>query len=126
MKSRKCIIYNRDFYLIISLLMFIYREIILSQNILLINKIICYTVGPVFTFCLMTYLELTVFHYTENWKGYQKIVQWVLICGIPFMWLFLCVFSKNTTLLVGGKAPYFALISAAYSIILFYFFEKGR
>lgn len=123
MKSRKCILYSRDFYLIVTLVVFLYVELVLTrnyQNAVLYNKYIFHAVGPVFTFCVMTYLEFTVCCYLKN----RKIAQRILFILIPVAWLLVCVLSNTTAILLGLYAPYFAVVSAVYTGVLLYLGKK--
>lgn len=125
MNSKKCILYNRDFYLIIALVVFLYVELVLTRshrNVVFSNKYIFHAVGPVFTFCIMTYLELMVCRYLEK----HKMAKGILFVLLPAAWILLCVLSKTTAILLGLYAPYFAIVSALYTCALLYLGKKAK
>lgn len=107
------IFFERDIYAFVCLGVVIYKELFMSHGFFL--KQVLPALGPVFSFSMMTYLSLTVFHYLCKKSKYSRLA---VIFFIAILWIFLCGVSKAATVLTGNNSSYFALLACGYSIFL--------
>lgn len=122
--------FHRDIYLFLSLILGIYREIVVSHyheiaisqyTSILVNKHVIASLGPLFSFFLMTYFSLTVFHYFSTKKTYVQIL---ILFIIALVWICLSHLVTPPTVLLGGHSSYFILPACIYSMILTFWRRK--
>lgn len=119
---KKFSIFNRRIYLILTLIVLIYDVICTVTDPRLWGVVAnVFTVraeGPVFSFFFVTYLSLTVLHYTGRWEKVPEALRLLSVFLVAAVWIGLCYLLRGYTFLL-ARSYYTAPIAAVYSIILY-------
>lgn len=117
-------LYNRDIYLLVFSILACFAQWLkltyTRGNIFLTNKYlksVVAIIGPILSFCLMAYLIITIFYYTEG-KKKQRIKRVIFVLGAAVIWVNLCDLLQVSSSLLGHNSMFFALLAIVYSVVL--------
>ena len=127
MKQRLSV-FKPDMYSLIALIVVFYAEVVEAvyqrSTSVLINRYIMSAVGPVFAFCVMTFLSLLILSHAEERKKTQLCVQIILVFGVALIWISLCNWLQLSTVLLRRSSSWFTLLATAYAIALTFFKKR--
>lgn len=119
---KKFSIFNRHIYLVLALIILIYDVICTMADLQLWGvAATVFTVraeGPVFSFFFVTYLSLTVLHYTGRWEKVPEALRLLSVFLVAAVWILLCSWLRSYSVLL-WRSYYTAPLAGVYAMILY-------
>lgn len=121
MKRRLCLL-SGNLYALVAIITVLYAELIISNYVrsssFLASKYILVCLGPLFTFCSVTFLSLLILSGKTDPRSNKRIFQLILVLLISLAWAYFGRLLERPTVLFSSISPWFALPAALYSMLI--------
>lgn len=115
-------LFRRELYAVLAILIVFLMELIYSSypgsTSFLTGRYMLSAVGPLFTFCAVTFLSLLLLGCAAGRKEHPWVLRTVLALAAALLWAGLCRLMPEETVLLGGRSAYFAWPAALYALVL--------